>query len=176
MLLKSSFYTAALPLGLLHNAAAFGRWRKSSPTAQTFRNIDIFLKASKIANVLACDPVLSHFSRVQLFVTLWTVVRQSLCPWESPGNNTGVWSSVSFWVTFPSPSVIHYEWRINPQEWLLFLEENSASWEYGLFLNLFCEWVLRCQMLVWRERKYFQAFLKMFRKIKDYFMEKIVSY
>lgn len=65
MLLKSSFYTTALPLGLLHNAAAFGRWRKSSPTAQTFRNIDIFLKASKIANVLACDPVLSHFSRVQ---------------------------------------------------------------------------------------------------------------
>ena len=27
-----------------------------------------------------------HFSHVQLFVTLWTV----LCPWDSPGKNTGV--------------------------------------------------------------------------------------
>ena len=34
--------------------------------------------------------VLSHFSRVQLFATLWTVVLQVLCPWNSPGKNTGV--------------------------------------------------------------------------------------
>ena len=40
----------------------------------------------------------------------------------------------------------------------------------------FCEWVLRCQMLVWRERKYFQAFLKMFKKIKDYFNENHPEY
>ena len=32
--------------------------------------------------------VLSHFSHVQLFVTLWTVAR--LCPWDSPGKNTGL--------------------------------------------------------------------------------------
>ena len=37
-----------------------------------------------------CACVLSHFSRVQLFVTLWTVVCQALCPWDSPGRNTGV--------------------------------------------------------------------------------------
>ena len=135
MLLKSSFYTAALPLGLLHNTAAFGGWKKSSPTAQTFRNIEIFLKASKIAGVPACDPVLSHFSHVRLFVTLWTAVRQSLCPWESPGNSTGVWASVSFWVTFPSPGVIQCEWRINPEEWLLFLEESSAWWVYGVLIG-----------------------------------------
>ena len=29
--------------------------------------------------------VLNHFSRVQLFVTLWT---RLLCPWHSPGKNT----------------------------------------------------------------------------------------
>ena len=34
--------------------------------------------------------VLSHFSRVQLFATLWTVARLALLPWESPGKNTGV--------------------------------------------------------------------------------------
>ena len=37
--------------------------------------------------------VLNHFTHVPLFVTLWTVARQaplSLCPWDSPGKNTGV--------------------------------------------------------------------------------------
>ena len=34
--------------------------------------------------------VLSHFSRVQQFATLWTVARLALLPWESPGKNTGV--------------------------------------------------------------------------------------
>ena len=34
--------------------------------------------------------VLSHFSCVQLFITLWTVVRQDLSPWNSLGKNAGV--------------------------------------------------------------------------------------
>ena len=34
--------------------------------------------------------VLSCFSRVQLSVTLWTVARLVLCPWDFPGKNTGV--------------------------------------------------------------------------------------
>ena len=29
---------------------------------------------------------------VQFFVTLWTVAHQPLCPWDSPGKNTGVGS------------------------------------------------------------------------------------
>ena len=29
-------------------------------------------------------------SRVQLFATPWTVAHQALCPWDSPGKNTGV--------------------------------------------------------------------------------------
>ena len=33
---------------------------------------------------------LNHFSCVWLFVTLWTVVHKLLCPWDSPGKNTGV--------------------------------------------------------------------------------------
>ena len=36
------------------------------------------------------DLVLSCFSWVQFFVTLWTVAHQLLCSWDSPGNNTGV--------------------------------------------------------------------------------------
>ena len=34
--------------------------------------------------------MLSHFSRVPLFVTLWTVATRLLSPWDSPGKNTGV--------------------------------------------------------------------------------------
>ena len=34
--------------------------------------------------------VLSCFSHVQLSVTLWTVARQVLCPWDFPGKSTGV--------------------------------------------------------------------------------------
>ena len=34
--------------------------------------------------------MLSFFSHVQLLVTPWTIARQLLCPWDSPGKNTGV--------------------------------------------------------------------------------------
>ena len=34
--------------------------------------------------------MLGCFNHVQLFVTPWTVARQVLCPWDSPGKNTGV--------------------------------------------------------------------------------------
>ena len=34
--------------------------------------------------------MLSHFGCDWLFVTLWTVAHQFLCPWDSEGKNTGV--------------------------------------------------------------------------------------
>ena len=34
--------------------------------------------------------LLSHFSRVQLCATPQTAAHQVLCPWDSPGKNTGV--------------------------------------------------------------------------------------
>ena len=34
--------------------------------------------------------VLSCFSPVWLFVTLWTAACQAFCPWDSPGKNTGL--------------------------------------------------------------------------------------
>ena len=34
--------------------------------------------------------MLSHFSHVQLFLTLWIVAHRILCPWDSPGKNTAV--------------------------------------------------------------------------------------
>ena len=35
-------------------------------------------------------PVVQFLSCVQLFVTLWTVARQALCPWDPPGGNNEV--------------------------------------------------------------------------------------
>ena len=37
-----------------------------------------------------CACMLNPFSHVWLFVGLWTVAHQVLCPWGSPGQNTGV--------------------------------------------------------------------------------------
>ena len=34
--------------------------------------------------------MLNHSSCVWLFVTLWTIPASFLCPWDSPGKNTGV--------------------------------------------------------------------------------------
>ena len=34
--------------------------------------------------------VLSRFSSVRFFAALWTIAHQRLCPWDSPGKNTGV--------------------------------------------------------------------------------------
>ena len=37
-----------------------------------------------------CGIHLQSLSCVRLSVTLWTVAHQVLCPWDSPGKNTGV--------------------------------------------------------------------------------------
>ena len=44
---------------------------------------------------------LSRFRRIQLFVTLWTVaLPRFLCPWDSPGKNTGSG------LPFPTPGAL----------------------------------------------------------------------
>ena len=51
----------------------------------------------------ACVP--SHFSRVQLFAVLWTIVHLALCPWDSPGKNTGAGCHGFVQQVFPDPGV-----------------------------------------------------------------------
>ena len=44
-----------------------------------------------LAQTNECSAVLpSPFSCIQLFTALWTVPTRLLCPWDSPGKNTGV--------------------------------------------------------------------------------------
>ena len=47
--------------------------------------------------------MLSHFSCVQVFVTLWTAAHQApLCPWDSPGKNAGVGCQALLQGIFPT--------------------------------------------------------------------------
>ena len=49
-----------------------------------------------------CACMLSCFSRVRLFVALWTVAHQALCLWDSLGKNTGVGCHVLLHGIFPT--------------------------------------------------------------------------
>ena len=44
---------------------------------------------SDVRASISASSALSCFSCLQLFATLWTADRQLLCPWDSPGKNTG---------------------------------------------------------------------------------------
>ena len=46
--------------------------------------------------------MLSLFSRVQLFATLWTVAHQARLKWDSPGKNTGVGGHALLQEVFPA--------------------------------------------------------------------------
>ena len=54
-------------------------------------------------------------SRVQLFATPWTVSRQAPCPWDSPGENTGMGCHALFQGIFPTQEqnlhLLHYTLR-----------------------------------------------------------------
>ena len=49
-----------------------------------------------------CCAMLSHFSHSPLLGTPWTVAARVLCPWDSPGKNTGVGSHAFLQGIFPT--------------------------------------------------------------------------
>ena len=81
-----------LPTNDLRRLCGRGEWIKmdsfANPWATTFCN---FRQDPQLFwNCLFSACMLSCFSHVQLFVILWTVAARLLCPWDSPGKNTGV--------------------------------------------------------------------------------------
>ena len=89
--------------------------------------------------------MLSHFSRVQLFVTPWTVARQCPLSKDSPGKDTGVGCHALLQGIFPSRGWNPYLLRLlhrqagslplvppgrNPTKWLLLpsSEVHSQAW------------------------------------------------
>ena len=71
--------------------------------------------------------MLSHFSCVQLFATLWTVACQLLCPWDSPGKNTVVSCHALLQGNLPSPG-IEFVFLMSPELAGMFFT-TSATWE-----------------------------------------------
>ena len=67
---------------------------------------------------------MKSLSRVRLFATPWTVARQALCPWDSPGKNTGL--------PFPPPGNL-------PDPRIEFLSPESPLLASGLFFFLTIE-------------------------------------
>ena len=69
----------------------------------------------KILNIkLPCVCVLSCFSPVWHLVTLWTVVRQAFCLWDSPGKNTGVGCHFLLQGIFPTQGLkLHLLWLLH---------------------------------------------------------------
>ena len=63
--------------------------------------------------------MLSHFSSVWLFATLWTIAARLLCPWDSLGKNTGVGCHALLQGIFPTQ-------RSNP--WLLHCRQILYCW------------------------------------------------
>ena len=61
--------------------------------------------------VAVCVCVCVPLSCVQLFATPWTVATRLLCPWDSPGKNTGVGCHVLlqgiFWTQGLNPDLLH---------------------------------------------------------------------
>ena len=51
---------------------------------------EVFKNELDCVCVCVCVCVLSYFSHIWLFVTLWAVACQVLNPWDSPAKNTGV--------------------------------------------------------------------------------------
>ena len=64
----------------------------SRPPSHSSIMVGLLMRAalSEPSWALLSACMLSHFSCIWLFVTLWTVVCRLLCSWESPGKNTGV--------------------------------------------------------------------------------------
>ena len=73
--------------------------------------------------------MLSHFSHVWLFATLWTAAGQApLCPWDSPGKNTEVGSHVLLQGIFPTQGLsLHLQCLLHWQAGSFFT--TGTAWE-----------------------------------------------
>ena len=83
-----------------------------------FPHIPCFSFSLKYLDNSVC--VLSHFRHVQLFATLWIIAHHGvLCPWGSPGKNTGVGFHALLRGNFPTQgSNLHpscfLHWQVGP--------------------------------------------------------------
>ena len=58
-------------------------------SSESWWSLILPLCKSFVVSEICYACMLSHFSRVHLFATLWTIATRLLCPWDSPDKNTG---------------------------------------------------------------------------------------
>ena len=89
-------------------------------------------------------------SHVQLFVTPWTVAHQVLCPWDSPGKNTGVGCHTLLQGIFPTqesnPGLSHCRQILY-----------HLSHQVSMYLQAIKEYILKEKYITWYP---FQTLLK----------------
>ena len=86
----------------------------------------------------ALNCLLSSFSRLWLFVNLWTIAHQALCSWDSPGKNTGVGCHVFLQGTFPTKGSNPYLLCLLHCRWILYCWATGETSEL-LTLRIFQE-------------------------------------
>ena len=75
---------------------------------------------------IICVP--SHFSRVLLFVTPWTVAHQTPLSWDSPGKNTGVGFHVLLQGIFPTQGANLYLYVVATSSGKQIHSEGQCRW------------------------------------------------
>ena len=90
ILICISLMIKSFHIPVVHLYAIFGK--KSTQVIFPFLKLDcllLLLSCMDSFYILDIACMLSHFSCVQPFATLWTLAHV-LCPWDSPGKKTGV--------------------------------------------------------------------------------------
>ena len=89
--------------------------------------------------------VLSHFSCVWLFATLWTVALQAPRPWDSPGKNTGLGCHALFQGIFPTqwlnPCLMSLE--LAGRFFTTALPGKPYNMIYLILIYPFCKWKVK---------------------------------
>ena len=77
----------------------------------------------------------SRFGRVRLFAMPWTVVTRLLCPWDSPGKNTGVGCHALLQGIFPTQGsslyLLHWEWILYSLSGKYIQSTTAYKWTQG---------------------------------------------
>ena len=102
----------------------------------------VLLRKGKWLVCYVCVCVLSCFSRVQLFATLWTAAHQAPLPWGPPDENTGVGCHALLQGIFPiQRSNSHLLCLLNRQVCSLPLEPPGKPMSYVYFLPGLPWWI-----------------------------------
>ena len=87
--------------------------------------------------------MLSCFSCLQLCATIWTAASRFLCPWDSPGKNTGVGCHAFLQGIFSTQESNLCSHVSGIGRWIFYLQQHQGSPMNSSILQLLVTWKLR---------------------------------